>query len=334
LPDSSNAHHSPASKSVQASSSDPIRYIAPGLASSRFKRIWVGPDGVRAGWATCLFFVIVIGLAIAVGVVMHLLRHGAPRRAEITPGRTIVFELLMICVGLIGTKVMSLIERRSWLSYGLRAPHRLKHLGQGLGWGIAVMSAVIGILVLTHAVTLDVASSDPSSVLESALLWALAFGLVAVNEELVCRGYAFFTLTSGTNATVAAILLSVLFGAAHIHNLMESPSGVISAGLFGIVLSIAVWRTGSLWWAVGFHAAWEWTESFLFGAADGGQITSGHWLTTHAIGPIWLSGGSAGPEASVVVVPGLLATTLIIVLTLPRNPARWVRRAVSAAPQV
>lgn len=323
LPPQPDADATPTSPTQLAPAEPPPRF--------RFKKIWLGPNGLRAGWAVLLFLAIVIGLSALFGLVLHLLHHKPSTAAEMTPGHTIFFELCAAAMVLIATKVMSLFDRKSWLDYGLRAPRRAAHFGQGLFWGVALMSAVMGVLVLTHAVTLEFSATGGIALLRSGLLWAVAFALVALNEELVCRGYAFLTLASGTNATIAAILMSSLFGLAHLHNLMENLPGILAAALFGVVLCLAVWRTASLWWVLGFHAAWDWSESFVYGAADSGEVASGHWLTTHAIGPAWLTGGSAGPEGSMVIFPALIVLTSVILLTLPRTATPWVRRAPQPA---
>jgi len=296
-------------------------------AGSRFKKIWIGRNGLRAGWAALLFFMITIGLVAAGGFVLHhLFHHPAPGSEAMTPGHTIVGECMTVGAVLIATKVMSLFDKKSWLDYGLRAPRRVAHLLQGVVCGVILLSGMMGLLLLTHGVTIEFSAIGTLAVIKSGLLWAVAFALVALFEELVCRGYAFFTLASGTNAFIAAILLSLLFGSAHGHNAGESPAGLIAAGLFGMVISLSVWRTGSLWWALGFHAAWDWSESFVFGANDSGQVASSTWMLSHAAGPAWLSGGSVGPEGSMMIFPVLIVLTLVIMLTLPRNPARWVRR--------
>lgn len=296
-------------------------------ARARFKKIWIGPNGLRAGWAVFLFFAITIGLLSAIHfIALHIHPPHGENAGELTPIHTIIAECLMAGSVIIATKIMSLFDKKSWMDYGLRAPLRLSHLMQGLFWGVALMAAVMAVLVLTHGATIAVTSTGVLSLIKSGLLWGVAFALVAVSEEFVCRGYAFFTLASGTNAIIAAILLSALFGMAHHQNAGENPAGLISAGLFGVVLSLAVWRTGSLWWALGFHAAWDWSESFVFGASDSGNVASDSWMLSHAAGPDWLSGGAAGPEGSMLIFPALAVLTLVILLTLPRNPKRWVRR--------
>ena len=68
------------------------------------------------------------------------------------------------------------------------------------------------------------------------------------------------------------------------------------------MFAFSLWRTGSLWWAIGLHAAWDWAQSFLFGVADSGGISTHRLLSTHPVGPAWLSGGATGPEGSIFVL--------------------------------
>ena len=299
---------------------------APSSMRARFKKIWLGPNGLRAGWSVLLFFAIAIGLLVASAVIARHLSHHATPPDVMTPVSTIVMELIMVSAVVIATKIMSLFDRKSWLDYGLRAPHRARHLVLGAFTGTALMTATMGVLLLTHGVTIAVASIEALALIKSGLLWAVAFVLVALFEELLCRGYAFFTLASGSHAMVAAVLLSLLFGFAHQQNGGERLTGLVAAGLFGMVLCLSVWRTGSLWWALGFHSAWDWSESFVFGASDSGQVAAGSWMVSHATGPTWLSGGSVGPEGSLLIFPALVVLTLVVLLTLPRNTQRWVRR--------
>lgn len=103
---------------------------------------------------------------------------------------------------------------------------------------------------------------------------------------------------------------------AHSGNAGETHIGEISAGLYGLVICISIWYTRSLWWAIGFHAAWDWAESYFYGTSDSGMISQGRLLATAPRGNIYLSGGPTGPEGSVFVFVALAAVALVMVLTL------------------
>ena len=171
--------------------------------------------------------------------------------------------------------------------------------------------------------------------LHYALVWLGGFVLVALAEEIFTRGYLQFTLTRGfgeiyrwlfsesrANALgfwTAALVLSFYFGFGHRTNPGESPIGMFSAGLIGLAFCLSIWRTGSLWWAIGFHAAWDWAQSFLYGVADSGLIIQGRLFATHPVGKPVLSGGLTGPEGSIFILPVVALAAVVIQLTLPRT---------------
>jgi membrane protease YdiL (CAAX protease family) len=133
--------------------------------------------------------------------------------------------------------------------------------------------------------------------------------IVGLAEEFAFRGYLQFTLTSGMGFWPSAILLSALFGLAHAGNPGETKFGLLSVVLFGLLFCLFLRRTGNLWWAVGFHAGWDWGQTFFYGVPDSG-IPPYHNLFNCAFnGPAWLTGGSVGPEASIFtpIVLGIVA---------------------------
>lgn len=99
----------------------------------------------------------------------------------------------------------------------------------------------------------------------------------------------------------AAILLSAMFGAIHTGNHGESGMGIVGAAIIGFFFCLTVRRTGSLWFAVGFHAAWDWGESYVYSVPDSGSLAPGHLLRSSLHGSRWLTGGTVGPEGSVLL---------------------------------
>jgi len=72
----------------------------------------------------------------------------------------------------------------------------------------------------------------------------------------------------------SAVIFSIRFGLGHGKNPGESPIGLFSSGLTAMVFCLSLWRTSSLWWAIGFHTSWNWGQSFLYGVADSGTMFS------------------------------------------------------------
>jgi len=113
----------------------------------------------------------------------------------------------------------------------------------------------------------------------------------------------------------AAWVTSTIFGYYHTHNNGENWIGVFAAGAIGFVFCVSVRLTGSAWWAIGCHAAWDWAETFFYGTADSGMRGPGHYLTASPAGnPLW-SGGSDGPEGSLLVL-GVILILLLALLAL------------------
>jgi hypothetical protein len=121
----------------------------------------------------------------------------------------------------------------------------------------------------------------------------------------------------GSGFWQAAWVTSTLFGYIHTGNGGENWIGIFAAAFIGFVFCVSVRVTGSAWWAIGCHAAWDWAETFFYGTADSGLVAPGHYLSAIVPAnakPLW-SGGADGPEGSVLVLGVillLLAALLVI----------------------
>ncbi len=295
----------------------------------KMRWLFVGSAGIRAGWSIAIFFAIIVvelGLIRLIGQALHF--QTMNRTGEIPPSSLLIQETLFVITIAVPTFFMSRIEGRSFLSYGYSGPHQLSRFGGGLIAGFVAMSALIGILVLSHAIAFDSRAINAGSAVQSGLVLAIVFILVGFAEESWTRGYLLFTLARGINFFWAAIIVSILFGLIHSSNPGESPFGLINAGLISLIFCLSIWLTGSLWFAVGIHAAWDWTQSYLFGVADSGLHMRGYLLATHPTGNVWLSGGTTGPEASVFVLAILLLIALGLYLVWGRSPAFQSHRRV------
>ena len=252
----------------------------------------------------------------------------------------IIGESFSFLMALFVAWIMSKIERRPISAYGLNIRRKLPQFFAGLGWGVVCLSLLVMTLWRTGLLVVDGRLLFGGDILRYGAMWLLAFVFVGLSEEYLMRGYLQFTLTRGLAGLyrwvfkarfgmtkngeafgfwTSAVILSTVFGLIHKDNPGESPIGVLSAGLVGMVFCLSLWRTGSLWWAVGLHAAWDWSQSFLYGVADSGMMAQHHLLATHPTGKPILSGGTTGPEGSIFVLAILAIITLIILMTLPRD---------------
>jgi membrane protease YdiL (CAAX protease family) len=188
--------------------------------------------------------------------------------------------------------------------------------------GAVALAAVLGALMVAGVLTLGPAALRGASTLTSGAACAVAFLAVAALEEMLFRGYLLATLGRRLGVWPAAVLLSLMFVAAHGHNPGETPAGLTAVFLFGMVFCAIVRWSGALWLPVGIHAGWDWAQSFLFGVPDSGTVAQGRLFAPHFGDLGWLTGGTAGPEGSVLT----LALLAIVFVKLACSIVRARRR--------
>ncbi len=200
---------------------------------------------------------------------------------------------------LVASWLMAKIERRSLAEYGLPwARAFCLRFWQGFLIGFASITLLLAgmwALGALHFGTVVLHGIDPW---KYAILWAFSFLAVAFFEEFFFRGYVLFTLTTVIGFWPSAVLCSVVFGYVHHSNPHENGMGATTAGLVGLVFCLLLRRAGDLWMPIGFHAAWDWGETYFYGVPDSGQLLPGHLFSTNFTGPSWLTGGTVGPEGS------------------------------------
>jgi membrane protease YdiL (CAAX protease family) len=267
-------------------------------SSHRLSKIFFNEQGLRAGWRLLLYFVIMVGFFL--GLKMLLMQF-----YRSTPGK-FSFEALLYSemIGFISAfgaaVVMSFLEHRPVGAYGLPVRQAFgKLFWQGFLFGFLEISAVIGLIYAFGGYSFGPLALHGAQVVHWAVLWLLCLTFVGLFEEFLFRGYSLFTLSSGVGFWPAAILLSLLFAAVHLQNSGEGLVGVAGVFVVGLLWCFSVRRTGSLWFAVGMHAAFDFGETFFYSVPDSGMVMPGHLSDATLHGRAWLTGGSVGPEASV-----------------------------------
>jgi len=269
--------------------------------SETLKWIFVGPNGIRAGWSLLIYFAIMALTLVPIGIVLVIF-HPDLTPKTMTPTMAMFGEAITLFMVLVPTVVMAVIERKSILSYGFldkRAP--LRFFG-GFLIGFFAISLLMGLLACFHLVAFDRLSLTGVEAIKYAALWGLSFFLVALFEESFFRGYVQYTLTRGLNFWWAGLITSSIFGITHAGNTGENWLGLLQVLFAGLLFILSLRLTGSLLWSLGLHAGWDWAQSYFYGVADSGMVVQGHLLSMHPIGnPTW-NGGAAGPEGSPLAV--------------------------------
>jgi uncharacterized protein len=303
-----NFEAEPANPEIQSSEPSAPPPPAPRTASA-LERIFTGSDGIRAGWRVAIYiFLLFIFGAMALGAVLHL--H-VMRRVNTPAIGIIVQEVPVIVVLLLASWVMTFIEKRPLGRYGLPLRGAFgSRFWQGACWGFLQLTLLLRVIHVLGGFSFGTLALHGSAIAEYALLYALGFLLVGLAEEYMFRGYLQFTLSRGMGFWPAAIFTSSLFACAHLANPGEKPLGIAMVVTDGLFCCLTLWRTGNLWWAVGNHASWDFAQSFVYGVPDSGLIMNNHLMNSSFHGPVWLTGGSVGPEGS-VLIPVLFAVTIV-----------------------
>jgi len=276
---------------------------------------------VRAGWRAAAFLLLSIVFLFALAwVVGPLLRGHLNAQANLTPGFIALNELLLLIPVAAATAIMTWAEGRPFLSCGLTGNHRLRRLGLGFAAGLALLAIIIFITFATGHAAIAWGGLVPASALVFATAWAAASLFTGFAEEIAFRGYLLQTLSRGAGFWPALILTSLLFGALHSANSGENAIGIAAAGLGGAIMALAIRGTGALWWAIGFHGAWDYAENFVAGTPDSGQICAYTLYRTSPHGADLLSGGPTGPEGSLFALALLIVAFGLAWIGFPRAP--------------
>lgn len=299
------------------------------LQRDPLQSIFFNDRGLRPGWRLAIFLAIIIALTVILSNLFILLR-GPGQGLE--PSSLILEKLFELVAVLVASWAMSRIEQRNMAEYGLP----LKNAGifsrfiRGyIFWGFLPLTLLLLLLSALHTFYFGNVALYGIQVFSWAGIWGLLFILVGLHEEYLLRGYALYTLAEGIGFWPAAVVLASVFAALHTLNKGEARVGIIMTAVFALLASVTLRYTGNLWTAVGLHAGWDWGQSYFYGTPNSGLVVPGHLLNPHTQGPAWLTGGSVGPEGSVLTLVLLMLMSILFVLLYRRRkrPALVVTQA-------
>ena len=258
------------------------------------------------GWMAGLCVAIVLGFNTIAKAVLWLLGSGV----DVTSGDKLLAAIAGVAVILVIYPIaVGFGERRAVPELGLR--HGAADLLLGLAAGAAVMTLIVGSLWMFGWV---VVGSKPIESVALALRDSIRSGVL---EELVLRLVIFRLLWRAFGIWPAITLAALLFGGLHLAN---PDSGLFAALclIAGEGIGIGLFLiTGRIWASIGMHAAWNFTQGWIFGAVVSGtsEIAGGP-LATHPAAGVsdLLSGGGFGPEASMPALIVSLAASATLLL--------------------
>jgi membrane protease YdiL (CAAX protease family) len=277
--------------------------MTPEKKVSGLRIVFVGERGIRPGWRFALF---VLLYYLSNPVLEYVLPKIHFPDWDMTWFGMVTNEWLNFVIVALLTWVMCRIDRTPFSAYGLRTSRGwILLFAQGVVWGIVPSIVIVIPIWLAGACSFHGQALPPSDLIKYMALWALAFLGVGFAEEFTFRGYALQTLAEGIGFWPAAAILSSVFGLVHL--IFKPDEGWIdplSVALYGMFWCFTLRRTGTLWFAIGFHAASDYTDMIVFAepnTGNAGKPLPGHLLNVEFHGPALLTGGPRGTEASLLV---------------------------------
>lgn len=199
------------------------------------------------------------------------------------------------------------VERRTVTELALR--RMVPGLAIGLVGGMLLISAVFCVLWMAGAYQVRGWNG-----LQDWLRTLLVIGVApGVAEEIIFRGVLYRLIAEVRGHVWALVVSALLFGGLHMGNpnasLWTSFAIAVEAGLLlGMVYAVS----SSLWPCMGLHMAWNFLEGKFFGSPVSGVTITGSALDATLAGPVWLTGGAFGIEASIVTVGLCLAASALL----------------------
>ena len=280
--------------------------------------------GILAGLAwVAAYGVLFLAATIASAMALHRLAPGAPKWLFPVSHGVLWIAGVLLVTWLVRVK----LNGAPWAGMALPAP-QLGPLALGFAAGATLLIVVFAV---QHQLGwLNVAGVAPLSTAGPKLALALAPSLgVGLAEELGFRGYVLQTLGERMPLWAAAGLSATIFALYHLTLGGFGPGFAMVAICFALTFTILRFATGSLWFPIGFHAAWDWVQVYLIGVANVGQ--SGHdpaLVKVSQSGPgLWVGQAPAieGGLIYSIAILGALAAAAGYAAWRGRRPP-WTRR--------
>ena len=222
--------------------------------------------------------------------------------------------------------ILSLAFREPLSASGLPlVPDAGRLLLKGAIWGFIPSALILIPIFAAGACSFHGLALPPGQAILYAVGWAAAMLFVGFSEEFMFRGYTLKVLAESVGFWPAAIFLSSIFGLVHyLFKPQEDWIDPTSIALYGMFWALTLRRTGSLWFAVGFHAASDYADMIVFAepnTGNEGKPLPGHLLDVRFHGPNWLTGGPRGTEASLLVFVVLAGLFYFFNRAYPAKPA-------------
>lgn len=263
---------------------------------------------MRAGWRLLLWIVMTLALRFALQVPLVAILRAT---RDPLPGDTlravgfIFADGTALIATLLSTWIMARVEGRKFRDYGIPCRDAFdRQFWGGCLFGFLAVALLIGLIAALGGYSLGTLALHGAELATFTVLWFLASLAIGFAEEFFFRAYPQVTLATGIGFWPAAVVISVAFGALHYFTKpFERWPDWACTSLIALLLCLMLRRTGSLKFAIGMHAGFDFAAIFVFSGPNGGKVAFGRLFNASFHGPYWLTGGPLGPEASLLVFP-------------------------------
>ena len=264
---------------------------------------------IRAGWRILAYVFLMAIIFMPFG---HFLKNMDPELTIVSRWKLIGDILLITITILVAYVLLRWLDKRPFGLLGLSFTSGwFRDLKIGLVMGFGLLTFMFLIFWITGLTEVSAGAMN-FGVLKTLLGMMVIFIFAAIIEEILTRGYLLQALAEGSRQWIAMVIFSLLFSLGHMANPNWSLPGAINIFLAGILLSVAYFKTRSLWLPNGLHMAWNWTQGPLWGMNVSGFEIPNSFMVSKPVGPEWLSGGEFGAEGSYIAVIAISALTWYI----------------------
>jgi membrane protease YdiL (CAAX protease family) len=215
-------------------------------------------------------------------------------------------------------------ERRDPRTVGLQRSSALRFLLSGFAFGAGLIVVGVVLLVTGGEMTLDFdqTSIQGWSAAGPASIVLLAWVVQGFTEEIIFRGWLLQNTAVQLGPVVGVIVATLIFGLAHLTNPGVTALAALNLVLIGVLFTLIALLEGGIWAASGFHIAWNWAQSNVFGFKVSGLDIGGGSLVGVAPGDSdAIVGGEFGFEGSVAATTTIVIGILIVIAVTSRYVA-------------
>lgn len=271
-----------------------------------------------AYWLAAQFGSLIVMVPVMLGAAIS----GHPFKSSSADTMWVMLYLTLVSI-LINILIYKLIERRTARTMGLTKHRCVPDYLIGGVLGLAMFSAVVGMNFAAGAVRVSDAVPAKGSILMAVLMFT-GWMIQGFSEEFAFRGFMMMSAGTHHKPWIAVIFSALLFGAAHIGNSGATVTGVLNVALFGVVMSLYMLRTDSIWGPAALHSIWNWAQGSFFGlkvsGMDVGQsVLHFEQVENHTL----FNGGSFGLEGGLGTTIILVVVGVILMFAVPQRTSDY-----------